>query len=161
MDSLNEFYRLRSEIENQDAIECAIFFHDVVYDIHANPEVNERESAEYARTVLESMGVEESFIKEVEQLIISTIPSREPTTDSEKIITDIDLAILSADTEEFDEYDANIRKEYSFYDDYSYAAGRKAIFKRILRREKIYLTKFYSDHEDKARENMQMVIDRL
>ncbi len=161
IDSLNELYKIRSTTEKPDAIECAIFFHDAVYDIHAKPESNERESAIFARTVLEEMGVEESFIQEVEQLIISTIPGRQPMTDSEKIMVDIDSAILSAEVNKFDKYDSNIRKEYSFYDDHTYAVGRKAVLKWILEKDQIYSTESYLPSEKKARENLQMVIDRL
>jgi predicted metal-dependent HD superfamily phosphohydrolase len=87
------------------AMEIAIWFHDAVY----NPmcDYNEKMSADLVSKVI---GISS---KEIENLILDTKHDREPATHDGKTITDIDLAILGQQQEIFNEYERNIRLEYS------------------------------------------------
>ncbi|MFA5888496.1 MAG: hypothetical protein WC852_07345, partial [Candidatus Nanoarchaeia archaeon] len=58
-----------------------------------------------------------------------------------------------------EEYEAGIRKEYSFYADEAYYPVRAWVLERFLAKEHIYHTeKFRNKYEAKARENLAELI---
>ena len=72
-----------------------------------------------------------------------------------RLIADIDLAILGADADEFDCYEAAIRREYAAVPPETFRAGRTAILRRFLNRRAIYSTdEFRSLYEARARTNL-------
>lgn len=75
---------------------------------------------------------------------------------------DIDLSILGQDRSKFDEYERQIRSEYSWVAADAFAKGRSAILSSILARPRIYSTGlFYNKYEKIARENLARSIARL
>jgi len=79
-----------------------------------------------------------------------------------ELFLDMDLSILGADEERFDDYDAAIREEYSFVPIKTYRQRRAEILKSFLQRPRLYLTDDYHGRLDgKARANLQRAIDRL
>ena len=63
---------------------------------------------------------------------------------------------------EFDEYEQNIRREYSWVPEDQFRQGRSAILQMFLDRDSIYLTDFFKGkYESQARENLQRSIDAL
>ena len=75
---------------------------------------------------------------------------------------DIDLSIFGQLKEIFDEYEANIRKEYEFYPLEIYNPGRMKILNSFLNKEFIYqIPEVRKKYEKKARENLQRSIEKL
>ena len=96
-----------------NALYLAAWFHDAVYDPKAKD--NEEKSAAFARKWCIDFGYVPEFADEFERLILTTKHSKAPETEDEKRLCDADLAILGAEKSRFEEYEAGIRKEYSFY----------------------------------------------
>lgn len=83
-------------------------------------------------------------------------------SDLREIFLDLDLAILGASSSEYDEYTAQIRQEYIYYSGEDYRAGRKAVLKGFLARERLYFTDYFHQlYEIEARQNIQREIDSL
>lgn len=144
------------------AVELAILFHDIVYN--ANSKQNEQDSADIARSTLRMVGVGGGFVVRVAKLIMATQhdPRSQSQTNDEKIIVDLDLAILGAETESFDKYEEGIRAEYAHVSNENFARGRSEILQGFLRRERIlYTDYFHKKFESHARANLKKSIARL
>lgn len=94
-----------------DTIELALWYHDVVYD--AKLKNNEQLSRDLFLTHAAHFGLDETMQQNVAKLIDLTANHKNAASLMERIMTDCDLAILGAPKPEFDQYDANIRKEYA------------------------------------------------
>src|SRR3954462_2460057 len=70
LDCLAEFDSARKFALQAEAIEMAIWFHDVIYDAKAKD--NEARSAELAGTVIKSANLADSFADSVFKLIMAT-----------------------------------------------------------------------------------------
>ena len=134
-------------------VEAALWFHDAVYDVRAHD--NEDRSAELARKVLGGAGVERGAVEHVADLVLATKHRALPMTQDAKLLVDIDLSILGAPAPRFDEYELQIRAEYSFVPDAVFNAGRSAVLRAFLDRRRIYSTEhFHEQLGETARANL-------
>jgi predicted metal-dependent HD superfamily phosphohydrolase len=145
---------------NPDAIECALWFHDAVYDTKCKD--NEERSAAFAREVIRVAGLSDSFGGLVTDLILATRHTSPPVSPGEQLLADIDLAILGQSESRFDQYEREIRFEYSWVPEDVFAAGRVAVLSSIIERPRIYSTEFFfGKYEKAARENLARSISQL
>ena len=157
---LTELADVSAAATNLDAIEFAIWLHDAVYDTKAKD--SEERSAALARNVLRSATLSDSFGDLVAGLILATKHATPPATLSEQILVDVDLSILGQSHGTFDEYERQIRSEYSWVPAEAFANGRSAILSSFLARPRIYSTEFfYGKYEKTARENLARSITQL
>lgn len=157
---LEQFELLRSLATHAKAVELAIWFHDSIYDTRSNE--NEEKSDEFAQQVIEDMGLEDSLCKLVSGLILVTKHDIEPKNTNEKIILDVDLAILGQGSEEFDAYEVAVREEYAWVAEQTYRSKRAEVLRGFLERKSIFSTPvFIRKYEEAARENLANSIRRL
>ena len=79
-----------------------------------------------------------------------------------RLLVDIDLAILGRPRGEFDEYEANIRKEYLFVSWPEYRPARSAVLRSFMDRPAIYSTDYFRrKYENRARANLERSLDNL
>ncbi|MFZ2718701.1 MAG: dephospho-CoA kinase, partial [Candidatus Absconditicoccaceae bacterium] len=155
---LNDFYKIRNMCENPDAVERAIIFHDIIYLPGASD--NEEKSAEFADKYLSNLGYDANFIAQVKHLIMMTKHDQLPQTMDEKIIIDIDLAILGKNKNFYDRYIANIREEYKknipgLTND-KFNQGRLIFLEDFSSRENIYHTSYFQEkYGNQASENLK------
>jgi len=114
---IREFVRVKQFAQNPDAVEMAIYFHDVIYNTkNADSEDN---SAIFFENL--AQGASFDFRHEVYGLIKGTkwLGNEYPIqwTPDLKLLHDIDFGIFASTTERFKEYDDQIRKEYSYVPD--------------------------------------------
>ncbi len=164
MDHINsmlcEVEDIKRFLIDPEAVELAIWFHDRVYDTKALD--NELKSADEGFEIMKKFGLSEFFCKYIHHFVLVTDHKTVPLNTDEKYIADIDLAILGKDTEEFDEYEKNIRKEYSWVPEETYRIERKKVLQYFLKREYIYHTEYFmGKYETKARENLKRSIEVL
>lgn len=137
-------------------VELALWFHDAIYDVKGK--TNELQSAQWASSELAAAGASPSVIQRVHELIMATRHDASPT-DSEpdqQLLVDIDLAILGAAPERFQEYTQQVRAEYSWVPGLIYRINRARILKGFLKRPSIYGTRFFRDRfEAQARDNLR------
>lgn len=144
--------------EIHDALELAIWYHDVVY-VPLAPD-NEAQSADL---FAEHIGacLPAKLVAEIVRLILATDPRRPRTghPDEDRII-DIDLSILGASPEDYDAYRHAVRQEYAMVPDAAFAAGRKKILQHFLERP-IYATPAFAHLEAAAQQNLQREVEAL
>lgn len=153
-DCLTQFDALRSTAEQPVALELAIWFHDVVYDVRRSD--NELRSAEFATNLFGRLDGDTATIARVHELILATTHRDPPMTNDARLIVDIDLSILASQPERYEQYCRQIRDEYSFATDEQFAAGRSKFLDMMLAKPAIYHTvEFAACSEESARRNMQ------
>ena len=156
---LNELDRLDCRSSDKNAIELALWFHDAVYDTHTKG--NEEKSAELAYSILKKAELKE-LGSLVSKLILSTKHKKMPESSLASLLTDIDLSILGQRTKIFDEYERNVRKEYSWVLDVKFARGRSEILLIFLNRPSIFSTPYFQKkYEKRARKNLQRSLKKL
>ena len=142
------------------AVGLALFFHDAIYDTRAHD--NEEKSAELVQRVLASVGAEEPLQSYVSDLILVTRHAAMPETPDQQLVVDIDLSILSAPQARFDEYERQVRQEYSWVDEAVFRSVRSKILQEFLARPVIYSTASFRDRlEHSARENLKRSVAAL
>jgi len=157
---LARFAEVRALAQDADVVEAALWFHDAIYD--ARRDDNEARSAALARAMLEQRGVDSARIARVESIILATrhaFPSADPDA---QLTCDIDLAVLGADEARFDEYERDVRAEYSWVPMPIFRVKRAEILMRFLASPRIFQTEwFHSRLDDAARDNLSRSLEAL
>ena len=142
------------------AIEMAIWFHDAVYDPTASD--NEERSAALAVQYLSPAGAARGFVDVVSRLILVTKTHDSGSDTDAALLGDVDLSILGQPAPRFQEFEAQIRKEYAWVPVQTFATKRAEILARFLKREHIYHNDlFRKKFEQQARRNLQSSITTL
>ena len=140
-------------------IEVALWFHDAVYDTRR--EDNEEQSAEWAITFLGASKVRQAVIDRIARLIMVT-QTHDPHNTDAALMADIDLNILGAQPHVFEQYDTDIRREYSWVSHEQFRQGRADVLNSFLERAEIYSTAYFSEkYEQQARLNLRRKIEQL
>ena len=141
-------------------VELALWFHDAVYET-AVPG-NEQASADWAAQALLAAGGVPAAAQRVHALVMATCHDRVPQTADEKILLDVDLAILVSASGAFDAYELQVREEYAAIPINQFRARRRRILQQFLDRERIYHTQaFHASLEARARANLVRSIGQL
>ena len=138
----------------------AAWWHDAVY-AGVSPD-DERASAALAETELRALGVPAPTVRAVVALVAATATHE---TDGQALtgaFLDADLWILSAPTERFDTYCAQVRREHPRVDDTAYRLGRSAVLTALVERPHVYASGYARDAwEPRARVNVARELTRL
>ncbi|MBH8556026.1 hypothetical protein I8751_27525 [Nostocaceae cyanobacterium CENA357] len=158
---LNKIQTLQANTPNLPAVQLAAWFHDAIYDTRALD--NEEKSAEYACKLMNNLEIPISYITTVNRLILNTKYHKATADDIDShILLDADLAILAADSVDYQEYANAIRQEYAWVPETDYVMGRKQVLEKFLQRQYIYFTPLmFEVAEQSARANLQAEIQRL
>ena len=141
------------------ALALAAWGHDLIYDPRAAD--NEARSADVFGAWLAAQGAPADLQAEVRALILATRHTVPVTTRAEALFVDADLSVLGADAATFDAYDRAIRVEYAHVPEAAYRAGRAAVLRGFLSRERLYLTSEFAGLEPQARVNLARALARL
>lgn len=151
----------RNSFHHYDTYIFACWFHDAVYD--SRSKTNEEDSAEFAVRELSALGIPEEAVRLCRDAVLSTkkhVPV--PDTDEIKLFLDLDLKILGADEERYEEYKKEVRFEYSWVPEQDYRKGRADAMKYFLKRDRIYFTdRMHQKYDAQARKNLKQEIEEL
>ena len=157
---LTELSRNRDLAEYPDEVELAIMFHDFVYDPKADD--NEERSAAKAVEVMRELKLPEISVQRVYDEIMATKRRKPEMLADAWLMLDIDLAIWGQPNHIYDEYERNIRKEYSWVSVDDYVKARSMILKSCADAKRIYHNDcFEQKYGAKARENLQRALEGL
>jgi predicted metal-dependent HD superfamily phosphohydrolase len=147
--------------DDRAVVALAACAHDVVYG--AQPGVDERASAEWARRQLRACGIAEEQVDRVAELVLATISHSPGTEDpAAPALLDADLAILGAEPEEYADYVAAVRAEYAAVPDDMWRSGRAAVLNALAARDPLYLTQPARRRwETQARTNVATELESL
>ena len=154
------FERVRSFAEHASEVELALWFHDAIYNTKKKD--NEERSAEWARDSALAAGLTVDQASRIHELVMTTMHNAVPVARDAAVLVDIDLGILGADAMRFDEYEVQVREEYSWVPGPLYRAGRRKILQEFANREHIYSTEYFrAEYEARARDNIARSLARL
>lgn len=150
------FESIRADLNDANAVELALWFHDVVYDPQAKD--NELKSAElFEQYLAQDLSID--IVQKIKQWIIAT-QKHESTNELDlQFLLDIDLAILAASPARFAEYEQQIQQEYAWVDPDFYSIKRKEVLAHFYQTESLYQTEhFQKSFERKAKSNLKNLI---
>jgi predicted metal-dependent HD superfamily phosphohydrolase len=151
---------VRPHAQRPAEVEAALWFHDAIYDTRRND--NEARSADWARRALADAGAANDVGDRVHALILATSHAATVDEPDARLTVDIDLGILGQPPPAFARYDTDIRREYHWVAWNDYVAGRSAVLRQFLARERIYATApFYERFEAQARYNLACAVEAL
>jgi predicted metal-dependent HD superfamily phosphohydrolase len=150
----------RGLAERPGEVAIALWFHDAIYDSHSAE--NEARSAAWAEAVVLAASGGKEVGSRVRDLILATRHLQVPEPGDQALLLDIDLAILGADADRFEEYEAQVRREYAWVPEAAYRVNRVRLLAGFLARPHIYTTSYFSERlEGRARANLRRSITRL
>ncbi len=157
---LSEFAEIKELALNPCALELAIWYHDVVYDINASD--NEERSAVFAGSAIFGLfPFPEALAKSVEEIILATKHNSVPDSYDAKLMLDIDIANMGK-PKIFKKVNRLVREEYASVAEKRFVEERSNILEIFLARPRIYLTDyFYERYEVAARQNISLAIAEL
>jgi predicted metal-dependent HD superfamily phosphohydrolase len=150
-----------SNIRNNDVLQMAIFYHDIIYNVLKSD--NEEQSALAAGAFLRQTTLPAYQIITVMDYIRATKShSADEHDDDLDFLLDFDLSILGSQPGVYSQYALQIRKEYSVYPDEVYNPGRKKVLAHFLEKPLIYRTAvFREQYEEQARRNIAAELQGL
>jgi predicted metal-dependent HD superfamily phosphohydrolase len=150
----------RQQADRLYEIELALWFHDAVYDVRGSD--NEERSASWAQAAVLAAGLDTTVGDRVRDLILATRHDGSPPAGDAALLVDVDLAILGSPAERFDEYEQQVRQEYSWVPGFVFKRKRAEILEGFLRRPALYHTEYFrSRYEAAARANLTRSIHQL
>jgi predicted metal-dependent HD superfamily phosphohydrolase len=145
-------------LNDPDAVELALWFHDAVYEMDAW--TNEQRSAELFAKL--AKGADPAFRRRVGGLIMATRHLGRERSPDRRFIVDIDLAGFGAPWDEFMRNGALLREESPAKTDAQYHRGQMSFLQRLQRRRHFFATDYFRDrYESVARENLRRLLDDL
>lgn len=151
---------LRALARKPEEIELALWFHDAIYDTRRKD--NEEKSAQWARSAVLEAGVSAPAGDRVYELVMTTRHNAVPVGIDAQILVDVDLSILGASADRFDEYETQVRQEYSWVPGLVFRRERRKILEGFLKQKTVFRTEqFIAAYEAQARKNLQRSIQKL
>lgn len=103
-------------------VDDPLWFHDAVYDVHRHD--NEEQSARLMRAAAARVGLPAPESERVSGLIMATKHDAVPAGVDAALIVDVDLSILGAAVERFDD-ERQVRDEYSWVPGFIFRRRRR------------------------------------
>ena len=153
--------RCQNHMQAPAEVALALFYHDIVYDPKRSD--NELQSANTMLAHLQAY-LPEASTERIYRWILATAHHGQQTTLSDaddadlKWVLDIDLGILSADAERFQEYERQIRMEYRHVPLLIYRCKRRQVLRDFAQAPHLYHTDYFRTQlERAAKANLQAV----
>jgi len=162
---LGHYQRWKAEFHRPEPVLWALYWHDAIYDPAARD--NEEQSArllEHDAAGHLTAGDLAFAATIVRATATHTVPDGLAEHDAAdlSLFLDLDLSILAAPRPVYDRYEQDIRAEYAFVPEERFRAGRSAILKGFLQRERLYFTPLaHREWEEAARANLARAIAAL
>ena len=150
---LGMFEQCKSLASNADALELAVWFHDVIFE-PGKPD-NEKRSAELYLQL--SAGVHSEQTRGlVDRLIMATLHDGSSLQDDDAIyMVDIDLSSFGLSWQAFLQDSQNLRRESADLSDAEYYRKKASFQSCLLERERFYQSDFFAERlETQARSNL-------
>ncbi len=145
-------------LDDRDAVEMALWFHDVVWEARAAPGANERASAELFGERLGGV-LDKAFRDTVYRLVMVTVYPSEPATADEGYMVDIDLSSFGLPWKEFLRDSQGVRDEFPHLTDEEFFPRQQRFLRMLLDQERFFVTGFFAErYERVARDNIERLL---
>jgi predicted metal-dependent HD superfamily phosphohydrolase len=162
---LRHYRRWEAHFHRPVPVLWALYWHDAIYDPQAKD--NEEQSAVLLEHDAQGH-LPADDIAFAAAIVCATTAHKVPDGLSAEdaadtaLFLDLDLSILGTPVQVYDRYETDIRKEYAFVPEVAFCAGRGAILKGFLARERLYLTDLaHAEWDAPARANLKRAIAAL
>lgn len=156
---LREFDQAAALMNDPDAVELALWFHDAIYVSGAQD--NERRSADLFQECSDGR-LDTVFQQRIDDLIMATTHRELPRQWDEQFIVDIDLSSFGLPWEAFMRDGLRIRAEFAKVADDDYYPGHLRFLQGLCNRPSFFFTDcFRQRYEHTARENIRRLIADL
>lgn len=156
---LREFDRAAALMDEPDAVEMALWFHDAIYWPGATD--NEWRSAELFRQWSDGYA-DPAFQQRVHDLVMVTMHREPPAWGDAGFIVDIDLSSFGLPWEACERDGCLIRAEFAEITDDQYYPGHLRFLRTLQERPNIYFTDFFQQRYGlAARQNLARIISGL
>jgi predicted metal-dependent HD superfamily phosphohydrolase len=140
--------------EHPAEVYVGLWFHDAIYDTRRHD--NEELSAAWARSAACELRASAESAQRIYGLIMVTRHAAEPIGIDAQVLVDADLSILGAQPARFQEYEAQVRREYDWVPDAMFRSTRARILREFLGRPHLYCTAHFRErYEAQAHRNLQ------
>lgn len=157
---LTQLDQVRNLCEHPDEVALALWYHDAIHKQRRSD--NEVRSADWLVRLATQVDVPAVATERMRELVLATCHEAVPVDIDAQILIDIDLSILGALADRFDEYEHQVRREYRWVPMPLYRSQRAKILASFLKRARLYSTEhFYNRLETRARENIKRSLDKL
>jgi len=151
--------RYADTVDDPDAVELAIWFHDASYLPH--PQGHEERSARLF-DLMAGDGISSARKEKIIRMIGFTTHTREPETEEEALLVDIDLASFCRPWHQYLVDTARCRAERKRIDNMDFCTGQIGFLKGLAARPHFYFSPpFRSHHEQEARYNIARILELL
>ena len=151
---------LAEHARSADLVRVAAWWHDAVHQGRAG--ADEEASAQLAQRQLTEVGLAVAEVAEVVRLVRLTAGHEpEPGDADGEVLCDADLGILAAPPARYGEYARDVRAEYAWVPEPAFRAGRAALLRGLLARDRLYRTPTATGWEPAARRNLSAELARL
>lgn len=151
---------IRPFAEHPAEVEVALWYHDAVYARRSDQ--NEAKSAELAAATVRSAGKPAGCAQRIAVLIMATRHAAVPQDNDARVLVDVDLSILGETPARFDEYERQVREEYSWVPGFVFNRERRRILEEFLARPAIFNTALFRErYEGQARANIERSLKQL
>ncbi|MBT8437436.1 MAG: hypothetical protein KJP11_08700 [Gammaproteobacteria bacterium] len=157
---LGMFDQCKSLVSNPDALEIAVWFHDVIYE----PGRLDNEALSKELYLYLSIKVHTAELRDlVGRLIMATLHDGSSLEDDDaRYMVDIDLSSFGLSWDEFLKDSENLRLENPQLSDTEYYFNQGNFQNYLLGRERFYLSDFFRQrYESRARENLARYFERI
>ncbi len=156
---LREFDRAAALVDNADAVEMALWFHDAIYQ--PGDKDNERRSADLFRRWSDGRA-DPVFQQRVDDLVMATTHREPPGWRDAGFVVDIDLSSFGLPWEACERDGLLIRAEFAEVADDQYYPGHLRFLRALQGRPTVFCTEsFQQRYERVARENLARIIADL
>ncbi|WP_430868390.1 HD domain-containing protein [Demequina aurantiaca] len=168
IDLLQHVDELQQETHNPHVVRLAAWYHGAIFSsdeadayAHRGGE-DEDASAEYARLELASLDMPATAIDAVATMVKAlSRHTRNPVSSDCAVLCDADLAVLASDPQRYKDYVRDVREEYAYIPEREFLVARKAIVKKLLAREQLYVSPLGATWEQSARQNLAAEASRI
>jgi len=154
------FDQCRSLVDDPDALELAIWFHDVVYE-PGKPDNEARSAALYQHFADGAHANETRAL--VDRLIMATLHLGSDLDDGDaSYMVDIDLSSFGLPWEDFLRDSENLRREAAHLDDAEFQHKAMSFYQSLRERERFFYTEFFATRlEARAHRNIERYLARI
>lgn len=162
-DGLNLLQRWSAGQPWPSKVALAWFMHDVVYDPQRHD--NEERSAMLSHEGLIAAGLPLGLVESIDDLVLVTCHAAVPCSEDEKLLVDVDLAILGAPPARYFEYTQQVRQEYAHVPDSVFYPARLKVMTSFLgedgRKVLFHTPQGLAEFDAQARLNIADELERL
>jgi predicted metal-dependent HD superfamily phosphohydrolase len=159
LDCLDQLDLAAMLLDDPDAVEMALWFHDAVYEPGASD--NEQKSAELFG-LLAGEYFPPAFSNKIHEYILLTRHQEAPGDLDGGFMVDVDLSSFAANWDKFLQDSYNIRSENDYLADDEFYPKQIGFLQSLLERQRIFFSDhFYTQYEGIARLNITRFLAKL